>query len=191
MNSYGQTQLERFNSPSFLCVQLQHNEYELKVFCCFILFFSFFFFLSPSHLSERTEPAIIPLWHILWILWISSAKSSVNVYVVVYLKLYLHMRLYVISYRVLILYIFNKCDFYQTRALFIRSHQTNSLTWFCFSPWGDWSVPCLQLLWVGPWEAPGPRHDMPHSGNEMLKVTPWTRRVANHSLISWHCEGGM
>lgn len=42
------------------------------------------------------------------------------------------MRLYVFSlYRVLILYIINKCEFYRTRALFVRSRQVSSSTWFC------------------------------------------------------------
>lgn len=31
----------------------------------------------------------------------------------------------------LILYIIDKCEFYQTRALFVRSHQVSSSTWFC------------------------------------------------------------
>lgn len=88
-----------------MCAIIQHDKYELNQIIIIIIFLSSSFVFAPLPLfislsSEWTEPAIISLWHILYFEF-HLQNQQLNVYVVVYWKLYLHMRLYVFSlYRV-------------------------------------------------------------------------------------------
>ena len=127
-----------------VCAFIQHGKYELNP----IVFF-FFFFLScsfsvfcptaPFYLSLQkwTEPAItLFVTHIVWVLWISSAKKpTVNVYVV-YWKLYLHMYVF-FSHYAEFWYCISSVNFYQTRALFVRSDRVRWTRSTWFYPDGD------------------------------------------------------
>lgn len=152
------TQLERFNSllqASCVCnFSIWQIWTEPDLFCSFfVLFFFCFCPTAPFIPLFRTNRAshCFFVTHIVWIL--SSAKPTVNVYVIVYWKLYLHMRLYVVSLcRVLILYIVDKCEFYRTRALFVRSHQVSSSTWFRPEVIGQCRG--CSCRGAGPWETP-------------------------------------
>lgn len=148
----------------------------------FVVFFLFILlFLPPLPLlllsSEWTETDIISLWHILYeYFWISSAKPTFNVYVVVHWKLYLHICMYVFSlYRVLILYIVDKCEFYRTRALFVRSHQVNSLTWLCPEANGQCRGCSCHRVGRGRhqgWDKTCEKCQRSHSGWEELQIIP-------------------
>lgn len=67
----------------------------------FVVFFVMFFvcfcptapFISLFRMDRASHYFFVT--HIVWILWISSAKPTVNVYVVVCWRLYLHMCFYV------------------------------------------------------------------------------------------------
>lgn len=130
------TQLERFNSllqASCVCNYSTWQIWTESNLSSFGFVLSFFSPSAPFISLIRTDRAshYFFVTHIVWILWISSAKPTANVYVVLYWKLCLHMLLYVFSlYRVLILYIDDMCEFYRSRALFGRSHQVNSSTCF-------------------------------------------------------------
>lgn len=137
---------------------IQHDKYELN------LIHSFCLFLPPnppflSFFAEWTEPAnYLFVTHIVCIL--SSAEPTVNVYVVVYCKLYLHICFYGFSlYRILILYIVDKCEIYRTRALFVRSHQVWAVLPRC-----DWSVQGLQF--VTGWAVGGSGAETKHVRND-------------------------
>lgn len=69
-------------------------------FVFFVMFFSCFCpnapFISLFRMDRASHYFFVT--HIVWILWISSAKPTVNVYVVVCWRLYLHMCFYVFSH---------------------------------------------------------------------------------------------
>lgn len=146
MNLYGQKPNWRgliHSSKLPVCAIIQHDKYELNqihfcfvcLFFCLVLLFFCFCPTAPLISLFRMDRAshYFSVTHIVWILWISSAKPTVNVYVVCVLKSYICkcVCMFFSLYRVLILYIIDKCEFYRTRALFVRSHQVNSSTWFC------------------------------------------------------------
>ena len=140
------TQLERFDSvlqASCVCIYSTRQIWT-ESDCVFFFFFlscsfSVFCPTAPFYLSLQkwTEPAItLFVTHIVWVLWISSAKKpTVNVYVV-YWKLYLHMYVF-FSHYAEFWYCISSVNFYQTRALFVRSDRVR---WTCstwFYPDGD------------------------------------------------------
>ncbi len=177
-----------------MCAIIQHGKYELNPILLFSSCSSFVFAPLPPFISlfkmDRASHYFF-VTHIVWIL--SSAKPTVNVYVVVYWKLYLHMRLYVFSlYRVLILYIVDKCEFYRTRALFVRWHQVNSLPWFC----PEVNGPCRGCICRGPgrgrlpsWDKTRKKSLRSHSGQVELQVIPSSlggeRQECKASSVSW------
>lgn len=200
---YGQkkTQLERFDSvlqASCVCIYSTRQIWT-ESDCFFFLSCSFSVFCptAPFYLSRQkwTEPAItLFVTHIVWVLWISSAKkTTVNVYVVVYWKLYLHM------------YVFFSFFF-----LIMQSFDTVYQVWI-FTGRGPYlsdqiaSVehvpPASTLMWIGPaqsglqlspgpWEAPEPRQKRVRNvkghilDGEELRVIPRSLRNVKRPVSS-------